>query len=73
MTNRQLSERLCDLGCRLDSLSDGDQDILAIANELHALSNETFTPGTSWTDLKRVPGQPTRKLKYVNNNREIPF
>lgn len=82
MTKRELSEKLCELACELDDLSDGNQSnadyrraLIQIAAELHDLSNNNFTPGhTSWADVKKQANAPTRKPKYVNTHgRELPF
>lgn len=70
MTNRELAERLCSLGCQLDDIANGDSLLLAIAKELHTLSNENYTPKTStWADIKKqVPSK-----KYKDSRGELPF
>lgn len=72
MTERELSERLCSLGCRLEEMAESDnEDLLEIAKELHNLSNEKYSPGTStWTDLKKMVAP---KKKYTDRRGVLPF
>lgn len=66
MTDRNLSEKLCAIACSLNELSEGDQhqsvyrrELVRLADELHTLSNEKFTPGTtSWSELSKQAGKP---------------
>lgn len=86
MTNRELSEKLYELGSKLEQIAEGDHTrsdskriLFEIADELHALSNEKYTPGhTSWADLKgqvpKKPNQPSKTMKYTNKTgRQLPF
>lgn len=80
MTNRELSEKLYKLACQLEEIVDGNisntsskRIITCVADELHDLSNENYTPGsTSWNDLK--PNKPSKKQPYTNTaGKKLPF
>lgn len=77
MTERALSEKLCEIACKMNEWIDSVPELSDLANELHTLSEEKFTPGsTSWSDLKAKKGQTSKKKpRYLNNpnNRELPF
>lgn len=79
MTNRELSEKLCQLGCKIEEMAKGlctTEALEQIANELHALSDENYTPHTPWSELKKQVTLPTKQKRYydkANPSRELPF
>lgn len=88
MTNRELSEKLSLLGCKIEETigrrffpppdsqeyEQIHEVLLGIARELHALSNENYSPHTSWAEIKKqVQSSNTKKKFYDSSNREMPF
>lgn len=85
MTQRELSEKLYKLATEIESIVEGNVSNTAskrvlslIADELHELSSENYTPGsTSWADLNvksRGASTKSKKQPYANKaGRPLPF
>lgn len=78
MTNRELSEKLCKLACQMNDLSaEGSTSemkrvLILMAEELHVLSNENYTPSTpTWDSIKP---KTAKKTTFTNTTgRKMPF
>lgn len=81
MTDRELSEKLCTLGCILKEMADfpqtDSQALLEIANELHDLSNENYSPHAVWREIKKQvkKSASTNRKRYYDQStgKESPF